>query len=282
MNHKKVDPKSNSLRENYHLLISGIAPRPIALVGSKDSSNNFNLAPFSYFNAFGANPPVVGFSPALSGRTGLPKDTLVNIESTKEFTVSIVTSEIVYQTSLASSEYEKNIDEFDKSGLGKYNSNIISTPGVLDSPFIMECKLIDIIKLGNKPGSGNLILGEVVFFHINEDLFKDDGSIDAFKIDQVGRSGGGWYTKVKESLFKLSKPKGVGVGFDSIPYKFLNTSLTGNQLAKLAAVEKIPKYINVNIPLNFNDLVKDLSEYINKDEIETAWQYILKWKYLNE
>jgi len=207
---------------------------------------------------------------------------LVNIESTKEFTVSIVTSEIVYQTSLASSEYEKNIDEFDKSGLGKYNSNIISTPGVLESPFIMECKLIDIIKLGNKPGSGNLILGEVVFFHINEDLFKDDGSIDAFKIDQVGRSGGGWYTKVKESLFKLSKPKGVGVGFDSIPYKFLNTSLTGNQLAKLAAIEKIPKYININIPLNFNDLVKDLSEYINKDEIETAWQYILKWKYLNE
>ena len=128
--------------------------------------------------------------------------------------------------------------------------------------------------------SGNLILGEVVFFHINEDLFKDDGSIDAFKIDQVGRSGGGWYTKVKESLFKLSKPKGVGVGFDSIPYKFLNTSLTGNQLAKLAAVEKIPKYIDINIPLNFNNLVKDLSEYINKDEIETAWQYILKWKYI--
>ena len=196
--------------------------------------------------------------------------------------IRVVSPKIPIERFLTNHSPEKNIDEFDKSGLGKYNSNIISTPGVLESPFIMECKLIDIIKLGNKPGSGNLILGEVVFFHINEDLFKDDGSIDAFKIDQVGRSGGGWYTKVKESLFKLSKPKGVGVGFDSIPYKFLNTSLTGNQLAKLAAVEKIPKYINVNIPLNFNDLVKDLSEYINKDEIEKAWQYILKWKYLNE
>ena len=142
MNYKKINPKSNNIKENYHLLISGVSPRPIALVGSKDINNNYNLAPFSFFNAFGANPPVVGFSPALSGRTGLPKDTLVNIESTKEFTVSIVTSEIVYQTSLASCEYEKNIDEFDKSGLGKYNSNVITTPGVLESPFIMECKLI--------------------------------------------------------------------------------------------------------------------------------------------
>ena len=139
MNHKKINPNSNNVKENYHLLISGVSPRPIALVGSRDLDNNYNLAPFSFFNAFGANPPIIGFSPALSGRTGLPKDTLLNIKSTKEFTVSVVTSDLVYQTSLASCEFDKNVDEFSKSGLSKYNSKIILTPGVKESPFIMEC-----------------------------------------------------------------------------------------------------------------------------------------------
>ena len=166
MNYKKINPKSNNIKENYHLLISGVSPRPIALVGSKDINNNYNLAPFSFFNAFGANPPIVGFSPALSGRTGLPKDTLLNIKSTEEFTVYIVTASLVHQTSLASCEFDKDIDEFKKSGLNKNPSEVIATPGVKESPFIMECKLIDIIELCSKPGSGNLILGEVVFFHM--------------------------------------------------------------------------------------------------------------------
>jgi len=281
MNHKKINPKSNNIKENYHLLISGVSPRPIALVGSKDINNNYNLAPFSFFNAFGANPPIIGFSPALGGRTGLPKDTLLNIESTQEFTVSVVTSDLVYQTSLASCEFDKDIDEFEKSGLNKHTSKVISVPGVKESPFIMECKLIDIIELGGKPASGNLILGEVVFFHIDENLFMVDGSIDPFKINQVGRSGGSWYTEVKKSLFSISKPKGIGIGFDAIPVEFLKSTLTGNQLAKLASVSTIPKLNNINIPNRFNDVLNGISKMLNKNQIEEAWKFILKWKQVN-
>ena len=281
MNHKKINPNSNNVKENYHLLISGVSPRPIALVGSRDLDNNYNLAPFSFFNAFGANPPIIGFSPALSGRTGLPKDTLLNIKSTKEFTVSIVTSDLVYQTSLASCEFDKNVDEFSKTGLSKYNSKIILTPGVKESPFIMECKLIEIIDLGGKPGSGNLILGEVVFFHIDESLFDNDGSINPFKINQVGRNGGGWYTEVKKSLFSLSKPRGIGIGFDVIPLEFLDSKLTGNQLAKLASMIEVPELININIPINFEELIKKISIMLDNDEVEKAWHFILKWKNIN-
>lgn len=282
MNHKKINPNSNNVKENYHLLISGVSPRPIALVGSRDLDNNYNLAPFSFFNAFGANPPIIGFSPALSGRTGLPKDTLLNIKSTKEFTVSVVTSDLVYQTSLASCEFDKNVDEFSKSGLSKYNSKIILTPGVKESPFIMECKLIEIIDLGGKPGSGNLILGEVVFFHVDENLFDNDGSINPFKINQVGRNGGGWYTEVKKSLFSLSKPRGIGIGFDAIPLEFLDSKLTGNQLAKLASMIEVPELININIPINFEDIIKKISIMLDNDEVEKAWHFILKWKNIND
>ena len=204
-------------------MISGIAPRPIALVGSCDNNQNYNLAPFSFFNAFGANPPIVGFSPALSGRTGLEKDTLINIRVNNEFTISIVNSELVDQASLASCEFKNDVDEFVKAGFDKYKSKLISIPGVRQSPFIMECKLHKIISLGGKPASGNLILGEIVYFHIEKSIIDSDNKIDPFKIDQVGRAGGSWYTKVKDSLFDLKKPSGIGVGFDNIPASFLNS-----------------------------------------------------------
>ena len=195
---KELDAKSV-----YHLLISGISPRPIALVGSLDKNGISNLAPFSFFNAFGANPPIIGFSPALSGRTGLPKDTLLNIRDTKEFTVSIVNSSIVEQISLSSCEFDKNVDEFIKSGLTKYKSDNIAAYGVKESNFIMECKLHDIISLGGKPGSGNLILGKVVQFHINESILTETEQVDPYKLDPIARNGGSWYTEAKKGLFEL-------------------------------------------------------------------------------
>ena len=170
MNFREFIIKELDAKSIYQLLISGISPRPIALVGSLDKDGRSNLAPFSFFNAFGANPPIIGFSPALSGRTGLPKDTLLNIKETKEFTVSIVNSSIVEQISLSSCEFEKNIDEFIKTGLTKYKSKNIGAYGVQESNFIMECKLYNIIDLGGNPGSGNLILGEVLQFHINKEI----------------------------------------------------------------------------------------------------------------
>jgi len=284
MNYKKIDPKKNDVVSIYHLLISGVSPRPIAFVSSLDNNKNVNLAPFSFYNAFGANPPIIGFSPALSGRTGLPKDTLLNIRETEEFSVSVVTTDIVDQVSLSSCEFDRNVDEFVKSGLTKKKLDIINSPGVEESPFIMECKLLKIIELGNKPASGNLILGEVLMFHIKESVLDDKGRIDLKKIDQVGRSGGPWYTEVKNSLFKIDKPKGIGVGFDKIPAFVLNSSLRGSELSKLANIQKIPSQKNEidKIDFNYEEFILKLKDLINKNQITQAWNLIISWNSKNE
>ena len=226
MKYKQFNPAKLDIKDTYHLLISGVSPRPIALVSSLDKNGNNNLAPFSFFNAFGANPPIIGFSPALSGRTGLPKDTLLNIKETKEFTVSIVNSDIVEQISLSSCEYKRNIDEFKKAGLNKFKSSIINPPGVYESYFIMECKLINIIELGNKPASGNLILGEVIMFHVDKTILENNNAVDPYKLDPIARNGGNWYTKAQNGLFELKKPKNIGIGFDQLPDCILNSEET--------------------------------------------------------
>ena len=275
MSFKKFITSKLDIKSVYHLLISGIAPRPIALVGSKDKNGISNLAPFSFFNAFGANPPILGFSPALSGRTGLPKDTLLNIKDTKEFTVSIVNSSIVEQVSLSSCEFKRNVDEFDKTGLTKLKSEFITSFGVKESNFIMECKLYDIIELGNKPGSGNLILGEVLAFHINNKILDKYDKVDPFKLDPIARNGGSWYTKTKKALFELKKPKNIGIGFDQLPDYILNSELTGNELAKLASIDLIPsidyKFEIDNVDITINSIKK----YIIKNDIQTALQLVL-------
>ena len=283
MTFKQIIIDELDIKSIYHLLISGISPRPIALVGSIDKNGISNLAPFSFFNAFGANPPILGFSPALSGKTGLPKDTLLNIKETKEFTVSIVNSNIVEQISLSSCEFEKNIDEFDKTGLTKLKSKFINSFGVSESNFIMECKLHNIIELGNKPASGNLILGEVIMFHINESII-DNNIIDPFKLDAIARNGGSWYTKSNKGLFEVKKPKNIGIGFDSIPDVVLKSDLTGNQLAKLASVDKKPTYLQNKKyeKLNKNQFISAIKFNIEQDKIVDAWQIILHMQEIYE
>ena len=277
MSFKEFSASKIDVKSAYHLLISGISPRPIALVGSVDREGISNLAPFSFFNAFGANPPIVGFSPALSGRTGLPKDTLLNIRETKEFTISIVNSAMVEQISLSSCEFAKNIDEFDKAGLAKFKSKLIKPYGVCESNFIMECKLHDIIELGNKPASGNLILGEVIYFHVSKSILTKTDQIDPFKLDPIARNGGSWYTDVKKGLFELKKPKNIGVGFDSIPDKIKNSSyLKGSELAKLASIESVPIKRNIDTDKSLDDLYKDCQIKISENEIEEAWQIVFK------
>ena len=279
MKFKQFNPQEISIKETYHLLISGIAPRPIALVSSIDNNGVSNLAPFSFFNGFGANPPIVGFSPTMSGKTGLPKDTLLNIKETKEFTISIVSSDIVEQISLASCSYKKNIDEFVKSGLKKYETKFVNPPGVLESPFIMECKLHKIIGLGEKPASGNLILGQVVMFHANSNILDKKNNIDPIKIDQIGRSGGPHYVETKKSLFAIDKPSEIGIGFDMLPSELLKSNLTGNQLAKLAGVSEVPIIENLNIAKykNIEQCFMDIEELLNENKINDAWQIILNW-----
>jgi flavin reductase (DIM6/NTAB) family NADH-FMN oxidoreductase RutF len=198
---KTFDPSILTPPEFHRLLLGGVAPRPIAFVSSLDTHGNVNLAPFSFFNAFGVNPPVICFSPAFSGKTGLPKDTLLNILETKECTVSIVTYDMVHQTSLASAPFAKGVDEFVKAGFTKLPSEKVKAPGVAESPFVMEAKLLHHIDFGGKPSSANMLICEVVLLHIRDDVFNDKGSIDPRKMDQVARLGGPWYTRAAQGLF---------------------------------------------------------------------------------
>ena len=276
---KTFDPSKLDIRTNYHLMISGIVPRPIAFVSSISQKGKLNLAPYSFFNGFGANPPIVGFSPALSGRTGLPKDTLLNIQETKEFTISIVNSSMVGQVSLASCEYERDIDEFEKAGLEKQNSLIVKPPYVKESPFIMECKLHDIVYLGNKPASGNLILGEIVMFHISKKILDEQEKVDPALLDAVSRMGGSWYSQSKKGLFELKKPRWNGVGFDSIPKAILNSkSITANELSKLASIEKRPNILKDLYDFHNEDSLEDLEKkckgFIEKNELDKAWTIV--------
>ncbi len=276
MNFKEINPKDLDIKSIYHLLISGVSPRPIALVGSIDKRGNSNLAPFSFFNAFGANPPIIGFSPALSGKTGLPKDTLLNIKDIPQFTVSIVNSNIVEQVSLSSCEFKRDIDEFKKSGLSKLESKSIKPFGVAESNFIMECKLYDIIELGKKPASGNLILGEIIFIHINKSIINQNGQIDPYKLDPIARNGGSWYTDSKKGLFELKKPKNIGIGFDSLPKFVLNSKLTGNELSKLASVNKIPDFKDkYNNKYNVEDILDLIRKELLANNINEAWNLTL-------
>ena len=274
--YNSFDSKSNDVKSNYPLLISGIVPRPIALVGSKDNNGDDNLAPFSFFNGFGANPPIVGFSPALSGRTGNPTDTLLNIKEVPEFSISIVNYDIVEQMSLASSEYSRGVDEFSKSGLDKFTCIDISPAAVKGSPFIMECKLYDIIELGGKPASGNLILGEVIRFHVKSDIYTED-RIDPLKIDAVSRLGYNWYSRSNKGLFEIKKPRINGIGFDSLPKYILNSEeFSGNELAKLASIEKIPEP-SEKISLNKkHEIILECKKSLSRDEVGKAWQLVLQ------
>jgi len=191
---------------------------------------------------------------------------------------------MVDQVNLSSCEFDKNIDEFIKAGFTKLKLDIVKAPGVKESPFIMECKLHKIIDLGGKPASGNLILGEVLLFHVNENILDISGKVDPVKIDLVGRNGGAWYSEVKKSLFKINKPDGIGIGFDDLPQFILDTDLTGKELAKLARVSKKPSIIvdNSIINISFKNLISKIKSFLAQDDIDKAWQFILNWDKNND
>jgi flavin reductase (DIM6/NTAB) family NADH-FMN oxidoreductase RutF len=237
-----IDPSTVSQAESHRYLLAGVAPRPIAFVGTLDAEGRANLSPFSFFNAFGSNPPVIAFSPALRGSDGTPKHTFLNIKATGEFTVSVVSYSMVEQISLASSDFPEGVDEFVKAGFTKLPSRKIRPFGVAESPMVMECRLLHHIDLGGKPGSGNLMIGEVVMFHIRESAF-DGKYLDANRLDLVARMGGPLYCRASgPAVFSLAKPTHVGIGFDRLPELVRHSRvLTGNDLAKLAGVEGLPE-----------------------------------------
>jgi len=239
---RHIEPKNLLVAEVYSLLLAGISPRPIGLVATISEKGEVNLAPFSFFSVFGANPPTVAFSPTTRIRDGSRKDTYYNLNQVGECTVQAVTYDMVEQVNLASTEYETGVDEFAKSGLTPIPSDLVRPPRVKESPFQMECILDRVISLGEDKGSGNLMICRVVKFHIAEEIFGEKG-IDPQRIDLVGRNGADFYTRASGSaIFEVEKPlRGKGIGYDQLPQHIKESHVfTANNLAKLANVETIP------------------------------------------
>ena len=264
-------PQEVSTGKLHGYLLSAISPRPIAFASTVDDLGNVNLSPFSFFNVFSANPPILVFSPARRVRDNTTKHTLENILITKEVVINIVNYDMVQQMSLSSTEYPAGVNEFLKSGLTEVASDIVKPPRVQEAPVQFECKVNDVIALGNQGGAGNLIIAEVVKLHIKETILDADGKIDANKIDAVARMGGNWYNRSREGMFEVIKPiKTRGIGVDGLPISIKNsTILTGNDLGILGNSERIPtmdevkEYISLKVEKSF-DIQTSTKENIHK------------------
>ena len=264
-------PQEVSTGKLHGYLLSAVSPRPIAFASTVDDLGNVNLSPFSFFNVFSANPPILVFSPARRVRDNTTKHTLENILITKEVVINIVNYDMVQQMSLSSTEYPAGVNEFLKSGLTEVTSDIVKPPRVQEAPVQFECKVNDVIALGNQGGAGNLIIAEVVKLHIKETILDADGKIDANKIDAVARMGGNWYNRSREGMFEVIKPiKTRGIGVDALPISIKNsTILTGNDLGILGNSERIPttnevkEYLSLKVEKSF-DIQTSTKENIHK------------------
>lgn len=290
-----IDPKSLPIPELHGHLLGAIGPRPIAFASTIDKNGNHNLAPFSFFNVFSANPPILIFSPARSGRTNTTKDTFNNVKEVAECVVNVVTYDMVHQMSLASSPYQPDVDEFVKTGFTPLASETVKPLRVAESPVQFECKVIEVKELGQGGGAGNLVICEVTRIHIDEQLLDVNGKIDQLKIDLVSRMGGNWYCRAdKNSMFEVQKPlTTIGIGFDQLP-EDVRTSpiLTGNDLGMLANVEELPNETDVNeyklielsdlfvkLEDNPSELEKELHKLaqslLKENKVDDAWKTLL-------
>lgn len=244
--------------QNY--LQYAIAPRPICFASTIDADGHVNLSPFSFFNMFSTNPPVCIFSPARRVRDNTTKHSLENVLQVKECVINIVNYAMVQQTSLASTEYGKGVNEFEKAGFTMLESHLVKPPRVAEAPVQLECVVNEVIALGDQHGAGNLVLAEIKLIHIKEDLLDAEGKIDQAKIDLVARLGGDWYCRVTaENLFKVAKPlTTLGIGVDALPQSVRNSSiLTGNDLGQLGNIEQLPTADEIDA-MRWHTAVKDI------------------------
>lgn len=294
---KTINPKDIETPKLHRYLLGAIGPRPIAFASTMDKDGVANLAPFSFFNAFSANPPILVFSPARSGRTNTTKDTYNNVKILPEVVINVVNFELVHQMSLASSPYPSSVDEFVKSGLTPVASECVQPHRIKESPVQFECKVNEVIELGDQGGAGNLIICEVLRIHIDEAILNEHQMIDQHKIDLVSRMGGNWYCRADEnSMFEIPKPiTTCGIGYDELPEDIKNSDvLTANNLGQLAGIESIPNETDVNeyklIELSelFLSLEEDATQLeieihkrakllLEKNHLEEAWLTLLSF-----
>lgn len=294
---QSIDPKELPIPRLHQLLLGAIGPRPIAFASTIDANGQHNLAPFSFFNVFSANPPILVFSPARSGRTGQSKDTYNNVKAVPEVVINVVNYNMVHQMSLASSPYAPEVDEFVKAGFTALPSEKIKPLRVAQAPVQFECKVNEIIELGQEGGAGNLIICEVVQIHLDPNILNEQGLIDQHKIDLVARMGGDWYCRADHnSMFEIKKPiTTCGIGYDALPADIKNsTILSANDLGQLAGIEALPNETDVNeyklielapLFLELEDDAKALEaalhqrakELLSQNELEAAWLTLLSF-----
>ena len=277
-----------------NLIKYAVAPRPICFASTIDAAGQINLSPFSYFNYMSQNPPICVFSPLRRVRDGSTKHTLDNINEVAEVVINIVNYDMVQQQSLASTEYAKGINEFDKSGLTPIPSQHVKPPRVAESPIQLECKVRQVIPLSEDGGAGNLVIAEVVCMHVKSHLLNEHDQVNQADLDLVARLGGDWYCRVtEENLFEVPKPlRKLGIGVDQLPEHIrLSSILTGNQLGLLANIEALPEesdlarndaHVQQLLTMWENDktqLTNELHRYaaqlLDQDEIDFAWQVLL-------
>ena len=264
----------------HQYLLSGIAPRPIALASTIDAEGRPNLSPFSFFNVFGVNPATLIFSPSRRGRDGSTKNTLENIRVVPEVVINVVTYEMVNQVSLASTEYPAGVDEFLKAGFSKVPSEIIKPFRVMESPVQLECRVRDLIETGSGGGAANLVICDIVMVHISETILGEDGAIDQNKIRLVGRMGKDFYVKAfGEALFEVEKPlRKIGIGIDALPdFIRLSKVLTGNELGLLGNLERMPseeEIMAVRESPEIKEIVETTCDY-RAELVHLAKTYIL-------
>lgn len=296
-NYKSIDPKSIPVPQVHQYLLGAVGPRPICFASTVDANGINNLSPFSFFNVFSANPPIMVFSPARSGRTNATKDTYNNVKIVPEVVINVVNYDMAEQMSLSSSPYAPDVDEFVKAGFTPVDSEKISPKRVAEAPVQFECKVNQVIELGHEGGAGNLVICEVVQMHIREDLLDENNRIDQHKIDLVSRMGGNWYCRAdKNSMFEITKPLStIGIGFDQLPEDIKQSKfLTGSELGKLGGIEELPNETDVNEyklvelsevfveledePIKLEETLHlRAKELLKENNIEEAWKTLLSF-----
>ncbi len=290
----RIDLSELTVIQRQAWLQHAIAPRPIAFASTMDKNGNVNLSPFSFFNLFSSNPPIVIFSPSRRARDNSTKHTLQNVLEVPEVVINICDYSMVQQVSLSSCEFEKGVDEFAKAGFTKERAFFVGPPMVKEAKVKLECKVNEVKSLGEEGGAGQLVIAEVLYMHVDERILNEEGTmIDQTRFHPVARLGGDWYCKVDESsLFKVNKPNTkLGIGVDALPEGIRNsTILTGNNLGQLANVHDMPivnpafeddqlKNIVQYFSINPLEMEKELHHYAQKllgeEKVEAAWQVLL-------
>jgi flavin reductase (DIM6/NTAB) family NADH-FMN oxidoreductase RutF len=290
----KINIQELPIQQRQAWLQHAIAPRPIAFASTIDKQGNVNLSPFSFFNLFSTNPPIVIFSPSRSGRDNHLKHTLQNVLEVPEVVINICDFSMVQQMSLSSCEFPKDVDEFIKSGFTKEAASSIQPPMVKEAKIKIECKVYEVKSLGDTAGAGQLVIAEVLCMHVDESILNVEASmIDQYKMQHVARLGGDYYAVINvENIFTVAKPnKELGIGVDGLPESIRNSSiLTGNNLGQLANVQALPiidaafedeklksiiQYYGINPTEMENELHIYAKELLDQGNVNAAWQILL-------